>query len=326
MVQEEHREIRGERTELDLKNQSKPIIAVTMATGLQGRGVIKAMSKSNNFRIRAMTRNPNGVIAKELEKYQNVEIFKADLLEMRSLEDCFEGVYGIFGNTTPTKGWKPFVRQHEMQQGRNLIDAIKKISLKGDLKHLVFSSVCKAKDSSSTESAPGHFSSKWELEEYLHNNDLTMVSTIIRPVSYFENFRISSPGLTIQESSFRGIVNPDKVWQTIAVSDVGRWTSAIFSNPNKFLGKSINLAGEEMTGKEMAAVVNNVRGFKEKKVSYQMIPRFILRLFIHDLGLMANWIESAGYGADLNDLKKLAIEEGVVMTSFEHWLEAKGNI
>ena len=81
-----------------------------------------------------------------------------------------------------------------------------------------------------------------------------------------------------------------------------------------------------MTGKEMAAVVNTVRGFKEKKIDYQMIPRFMLKIFIHELSLMANWIESAGYGADLNDLKKLAIEEGVVMTSFEHWLEAKGNI
>ena len=328
MIEENRRDMSEEMIDVHLKNDtnnSKLIIAVTMATGLQGRGVVKELSKTNKFHIKAMTRNPYSVAAQELKKIKNVEVIKADLLNAKSLESCFEGVYGIFGNTTPTKGWQPFVRTYEMEQGQNLIDVVKKISRKGDLKHFIFSSVCKAKDLMLNKPAPGHFSSKWDIEEYLHNNELTTLSTIIRPVSYFENFDGSYPGLNINDSFFPGIVNPEKVWQTIAVSDVGRWASAIFSNPPKFLGRSINLAGEEMTGKEMVALLNKIKGKEEKEVKYKMIPRFILKFLIHDLGIMADWIERAGYGADLNFLTTLAKEEGIFMTSFESWLQEKVN-
>tara|TARA_Y100001968_G_scaffold333927_1_gene401228 strand:+ start:17068 stop:18012 length:945 start_codon:yes stop_codon:yes gene_type:complete len=301
--------------------QQKPIIVVTMSTGLQGRGVVKYLSKRNSFQIKAVTRNPSSEIALELSKLANVEIIKGNLLDPKSLYRCFEGAYGIFGNTTPRKGLKPLVREYEMEQGRNLINVVAKIKNQGQLKHFVFSSICKAKDPINNEPAPGHFSSKWDIEEFLIQQGLKDISTIIRPVSYFENFESNLPGLRISETSFPGVVRPNKLWQTIAVQDIGLWTAAIFSNPKKFLNMSINLAGEELSGNQMAELCQKIRGGYSKKVNYVMAPRVLMKLFVHDIGVMAEWIERAGYGANLNYLKSLAAEEGIEMTSLAEWLK-----
>ena len=301
-----------------------PIIAVTMSTGLQGKGVVEELSRTNRFKIRAITRDPINDKAKELSKLSNVEVIYGDLLDRNTLRNCFEDVYGIFGNTTPTKGIRPLVRNYEMEQGRNLIEVVKEIKSQGNLKHFVFSSICKAKDPIKNNPAPGHFSSKWDIEEYLIHNGLKEITTIIRPASYFENFDGSLPGLKITETSFPGVVSPNKVWQTIAVSDVGRWTKAIFLNPKRFIGESINLAGEELTGQEMANLLQNLKGKNAKKVNYLMVPRILMKLFIHDIGIMADWIERAGYGANLEELRKLAHEENISITSLSEWLTEKG--
>ena len=302
---------------------SKPIIAVTMATGLQGRGVVAQLSKSHKYHIKAITRNPESDQALKLSKLPNVELCKADLLDFNSLENCFKNAYGIFGNTTPTKGWQPLVREYEIAQGRILIDIVKKINSQGFLKHFVFSSICKAKDPLKNIPSPSHFSSKWDIEDYLMLNGLKNITTIVRPVSYFENFDSNLPGLKITDTTFPGVVKPNKIWQTIAVEDIGHWTLAIFKNPEKFLGESLNIAGEELTGNQMAEVMESIKEIKSRKVSYKMIPRALMKLFVHDIGIMADWIERTGYGADLEKLRLIAKEEDIQMTPLSTWLKQK---
>ena len=175
------------------------------------------------------------------------------------------------------------------------------------------------------EPAPGHFSSKWSIEEYIFQQGLKEVSTILRPVSYFENFNSNIPGVQISDRVFPGVVQKDKVWQTIAVDDVGLWANAIFKNPKKFLGKALNIAGEEMTGQEMAALLQKLKGKNSLPVRYAMVPRKLISLLEHDIGLMANWIERAGYGADLKQLKTLAEELDIAMTPLSHWLIEKSS-
>ncbi len=125
----------------------KPVIAVTMATSRQGIGVVKELSKTNNYQIRAITRNIKSFKALELAKLNNVELVKGDLMDPESLNRAFDGVDKIFGNTTPTKGWTLFrgsiVRSYEMEQGFNLINQVKIAYKKGKLKHFILSSSSK---------------------------------------------------------------------------------------------------------------------------------------------------------------------------------------
>ncbi len=298
-----------------------------MGTSRQGSAVVRHLSKSGIFQIRAITRSPLSKQSELLSKLDNVQIVQGDLLDPESLKRCFSGVHGIFGNTTPTKGWVvgrgSMVRDYEIKQGKNLIDIAKKFADSGTLKHFIFSSVCKPKDPLKSEPAPGHFTSKWSIEEYICNKGLKKVSTILRPVSYFENFDSDLPSVQISETIFPGVVNKNTVWQTIAVDDVGLWANAVFQNPQKFLGEALNIAGEEMTGEEMAALWQKIKGQESPKVRYAMIPRRLINLLEHDIGLMANWIERAGYGADLTQLKNIADELHITMTPLAHWLTKK---
>ncbi len=311
--------------------KDKPIIAITMGTSRQGYSLAINLAKGNRFRVRAITRNPNSQKAIHLKKLNNVEVVQGDLLDKKSLKDAFKDVYGIFGNTTPTTGWKPFkgsmVHEYELEQGRNLIDAIKSTKEQGKLEHFIFSSICKAKDPLKDIESPKHFSNKWKIEEYLNNEGLFTYSTILRPVSYFENFETNLPKIKISEGIFPCIVNPDKPWQTIAVEDIGQWANAAFNNREYFMGKSLNIAGEDLTGKEMFKIIEKLNADnKLKKVKYTIVPKFLIRLIEHDIATMANWIEETGYGANLMTVKNLAKRFGVNITSLSSWLRKKESL
>tara|TARA_B100001250_G_scaffold52888_1_gene41157 strand:+ start:415 stop:603 length:189 start_codon:yes stop_codon:yes gene_type:complete len=56
-----------------------------MATSRQGRGVVKALSKTNKYQIRAITRNVKSSKALEIGSLSNVELVKGDLMDPQSL-------------------------------------------------------------------------------------------------------------------------------------------------------------------------------------------------------------------------------------------------
>ena len=305
----------------------KEVIAVTMATSRQGVGVVKELNKTNKYNIRAITRNTQSAKAKELEKLNHVEIVKGDLLDSESLKMAFDGVDLIFGNTTPTKGWKPFrgsiVRSYELEQGYNLINQVKYAQEKGSLKHFIFSSISKAKNPLKNNPAPGHFSSKWDIEEYIEKKDLKSITTVIRPVSYFENFENKLPGFAISKEIFPGIVRGNFKWQTIAVEDIGKWVRGVLTMPEKYKNQSIDIAGEELTGIEMALTLQKLVNTEGIKTNYVMIPRLAIKLLEYDIGIMADWIERSGYGADMQKLKAIQKELNIVPTSLKDWLDAR---
>ncbi|WP_413677887.1 NmrA/HSCARG family protein [Prochlorococcus sp. MIT 0916] len=303
------------------------VIAVTMATSRQGTGVVKELSKTNKYQIRAITRNIKSAKALMLGSLNNVELVRGDLMDPESLNKAFEGVDVIFGNTTPTKGWKPFrgsiVRNYEMEQGFNLINQVKTAYKKGNLKHFIFSSISKAKDPLKNDPAPGHFTSKWDIEEYIDKSDLKKITTVLRPVSYFENFENKLPGYSISKEIFPGIVGKNCKWQTIAVDDIGKWVRGVLSKPQKYKNQSINIAGEELTGLEMAMTLQKIVSKEGFQTNYVKIPRLAIKLLEYDIGVMADWIERSGYGADMNKLKKIQNELDIVPTTLENWLKAK---
>ena len=309
---------------IDIK---KPIVAVTMSTSRQGVGVVKELSKSENYQIRAITRNIKSPKAIELGCLNNVEVIEGDLMDPESLNKAFEGVDVIFGNTTPTKGWKIFrgsiVRDYEMQQGFNLINQVKIAHEKGKLTHFIFSSISKPKDPLKNDPAPGHFTSKWDIEDFIEKVDLKKITTVLRPVSYFENFENKLPGYTISKNIFPGIVGKNYKWQTIAVEDIGKWVRGVLSKPEKYKNQSINIAGEELTGLEMAMTLQRLVSSEGIQTNYVMIPRIAIKMLEYDIGVMADWIERSGYGADMNSLKVIQNDLGIVPTSLEDWLKTK---
>lgn len=114
------------------------LICVIGVTGNQGGSVAERFSKDPNYRVRGLTRNPNSARAQQLAA-QGIEIAKAELEDVRSLETAFTGANIIF---SVTQYWEPFFRPDcrqkaqeqgiscakyaydvESQQGRNIADA-----------------------------------------------------------------------------------------------------------------------------------------------------------------------------------------------------------
>src|SRR5438093_9722753 len=81
--------IEDERSTKMLSNDKK-LIAVIGATGQQGGGVVRALQARGQFRVRALTRNPDK--HRELAE----EVVEADLDQPETLNAAFEGAHGVF--------------------------------------------------------------------------------------------------------------------------------------------------------------------------------------------------------------------------------------
>src|SRR6266481_5352679 len=81
--------IEVERSTKVLSNNKK-LIAVIGATGQQGGGVRNALQARGQFKVRALTRNPDK--NRELAE----EIVEADLDKPETLKAAFEGAHGVF--------------------------------------------------------------------------------------------------------------------------------------------------------------------------------------------------------------------------------------
>src|SRR6476620_4930965 len=73
-----------------MSSNDKKLISVIGATGQQGTGVVRALRASGQFKVRALTRNP--------DKHPQLadEVVKGDLDQPETLEPAFKGAYGVF--------------------------------------------------------------------------------------------------------------------------------------------------------------------------------------------------------------------------------------
>ena len=131
------------------------------------------------------------------------------------------------------------------------------------------------------------------------------------------------PGYSISKEIFPGIVGKDFKWQTIAVDDIGKWVRGVLTKPERYKNQAINIAGEELTGHEMAMTLQTIVSSEGVKTNYVVIPRVAIKLLEYDIGVMADWIERSGYGADMNKLKLIQRELDIVPTTLKDWLKAK---
>jgi uncharacterized protein YbjT (DUF2867 family) len=71
-------------------SNNKKLIAVIGATGQQGGAVVRALQASGQFKVRALSRNP--------DKHRDLadEVVEADLNRPETLNAAFEGAHGVF--------------------------------------------------------------------------------------------------------------------------------------------------------------------------------------------------------------------------------------
>jgi uncharacterized protein YbjT (DUF2867 family) len=297
----------AEAQEIDRPQHARQSILVFGATGQQGGAVASAL-RPNGWMVRALVRDPESAKAKVLASI-GVEVVPGALSDSTSIRAAMAGVYGVF-SVQPSSGQGAaydVTDEQEMQYGTNIAD----IAADCGVKHLVYTSVNAA---GPEKTGMGHFDSKSQIEAHIRS--LSLQSTIIRPAGFMELLML--PGMGLDKGFFVSFVRPDQTAQIIAVQDIGKIVVGIFQNPDRFVGKTIEIAGDEVTGQRLQESLSRAAG---KTITYSRFPDSLLRenAFLNRLADLFNDGRLAGH-ADIGALQ----EEFGKLLSFDEWLAGTG--
>ncbi len=265
-------------------SQQAKAILVTGATGTQGGAVARELV-ARGYEVRGLTRNPDSGRARALTDL-GITMVKGDFDDAASLAAAMDGVHGVFGVTL----FWDYGYDKEIEHGRRLIDAAKVAGVE----HFVFTSVAEA----DTATGLPHFDSKYEIEKILRTSGLGY--SIVRPVEFMDNLRYS------EERILSGILadprDAGRRHQWIAARDIGFFVGEAFDHPDEWLGKAVDIAGDEMTIGEFADVLSQSLGFE---VSYQQVPwENFEQVLGEEMTLMYRWFDDPGYAVDIVALRE----------------------
>ncbi|HEX9114946.1 MAG TPA: NmrA/HSCARG family protein [Anaerolineae bacterium] len=287
-----------------MDGRKEQLIVVTGATGQQGGAVVRhLLAAAGGPRVRALTRDPGKPAAQALAK-AGAEVVAADNDDRRSLDAAFQGAYGVY---SVQNFWLPNVgAEGEVRQGKAIADAAKAAGVK----HLVYASVGAAHRGK----GQAHFATKHEIERYVRALDIP--HTILRPAAFMENFNWQRPQIT--NGTFTGMgLRAEKGRQMVAVDDVGGFASLIFGAPERFLGQTVELSGDELTEAQIAETFARVIGRPVRLAAPQgregAVPaREQLAMF--------EFFNDEGYDADIAALRRVYPP----LKTLEQWLRATG--
>jgi uncharacterized protein YbjT (DUF2867 family) len=247
-------------------------ILITGATGRQGGATLRHLARRGGFRLRAMTRKPDGEPAKELRAL-GAEIVAADLNDTASLERAVKGAWGVFA----VQSNREVSAEGEEEQGKR----IAQIAHAAGVQHYVYTSV----GSAHRKTGVPHFDNKFRVEQTVKALGFPS-HVILRPVFFMEN--LTSPGF-LNGDKLTTTLKPETKLQMVAVDDIGKFGAAAFVD-----------AGDAATMPEAAAALGELTG---KTVTYQPIPIAAVRATSDDFAKMLEWFDTVGYNADIPSLE-----------------------
>lgn len=279
---------------------TKKTVLVTGATGQQGGAVARALLDRGHT-VRALTRNPDAAAARRLAA-AGADIIAGDFSDPASVERAATGADAMF-IVTSFWGNGPEV---ETEQGIVAVRAAKAAGVG----HLVFSSVA---DANKATGIP-HFDSKYRVEQAI--TALGIPHTIIAPVAFMEN-AVAPWGIEALRNGVYAFGLPaTRTNQLIAVADIGAFVAAVIERGASVFGKRFDIAGEQLTGTEQAAILARGTG---RPVHYQEIPLAAARQQDAESAIMFEWFDRVGYDVDIPALHQAFPE--VSWHSFEAWAQ-----
>jgi uncharacterized protein YbjT (DUF2867 family) len=311
-------------------SQSK-IITVFGATGAQGGGVARAIlsDKSKEFTVRAVTRDVNSDKAQELARL-GAEVVTANIDDRETVAKTLAGAYGAY---FVTFYWAHFSPEKELEEAKKMAEAAKEAGLQ----HVIWSTLEDTRkwvpiEDDSMPTLMGkykvpHFDAKGEADQFFI--DFGVPTTFLRASFYWDNFIHFGSGPKRGEDGILYLALPlgDKKMAGIAAEDIGKCAYGIFKKGKELLGKTIGVAGEHLTGQEMANALSNALG---KEVRFNNIsPESYRKLgfpgsddlgnmfqFYRDFDEVCNSVRNVEFSKQLNPELK----------SFKMWLDENAKL
>ena len=311
---------------------SKKIIAVAGATGAQGGGLVRAIleDRASEFAVRALTRKTDSEKAKELANL-GADVVAANFDSVADLKKAFDGAYGAY---LVTNFWEHFSPAKEQAQAQSMAQAAKDARLE----HVLWSTLedTRIRIPLSDPRMPTlqekykvpHMDAKGEANKFF--KDLGVPTTFFHTSFYWENLIYFGMGPKKDPDGKLVFTLPmaDKKLPGIAVADIGKCAYGVFKRGAEYIGKSVGVAGEHLTGTQMAAELGKALG---QDVVYNAVTAEAYRGLgfpgAEDLGNMFQY--KAEFEMEFCGARDLGVSRALnpALQTFGQWLTAnKGSI
>ncbi len=242
----------------------QPIIAVFGATGAQGGGLARAIlaDPGRRFRLRAITRRPDGPAARALAQ-AGAEVVAADLDDAPGVTRALKGAHGAY---FVTNFWEHFSPERELAQAQVMASA----AAATGVRHAIWSTL----EDTREYIAPGsgrlplllgrynvpHFDAKGEANRFF--TDSGVPTTLLYTSFYWDNLIHFGMQPRRSRDGRLAFVLPmgDAKLPGIAAADIGPCAFGIFARGEELAGRSVGIAGEHLTGAQMAEQLALARG------------------------------------------------------------------
>ena len=291
-------------------SNNKKLIAVIGATGQQGGAVLRALQACGQFKVRALTRNP--------DKHREVaeEVVPADLDKPETLKAAFEEAHGVFLVTNFQEAGTD-----EFKQATAAIRAAKDAGVK----HLIWSTLPDVAAISGNKFNAPHFTGKAKIDRVVKDGGFENYTFVIAPF-YYQNLA-GALGPHKQPDGSMGWAFPlDPTLRVIHMGDInelGNIVAGAFAHADEAgNGQYLPLVGDFMSFNEIVETLNR----QGQNLSYNQVPKEIFAGFFPgatEIAEMFSYWEAHTYlGSDSSDQIALANKvAGRQPTRFSTWAE-----
>ena len=240
-----------------MSSKHRKLIAVIGATGQQGGGVVRALQASDQFKVRALTRDPGK--HRELAE----EVVAADLDRPETLKAAFEGAHGVF---LVTNFWEQGT--DELKQATAAVRAAKDAGVK----HFVWSTLPDVEAIGGGKFNVPHFTGKSKIDRIVKEAGFANHSFVIAPF-YYQGLLGALAPQKQADGSVGWALPLDPTARVIHMGDItelGNIVAGAFAHPNDAgNGEYLPLVGDFLSFNEIVETLNR----QGHDFSYRQVPR-----------------------------------------------------
>jgi uncharacterized protein YbjT (DUF2867 family) len=291
-----------------MSSNDRKLIAVIGATGQQGGAVVRALQAGGQFKVRALTRNPN--------KHRQLaeEVVEADLNRPETLKAAFEGAHGVF---LVTNFREPGADEHKQAT------AAVRAAEDAGVKHFIWSTLPDVEAISGGKFHVPHFTGKARIDRIVKEAGIAHYTFVIAPFFYQNLVGVLAPQKQADGSVGWALpLDPDV--RSIHMGDIrelGNIVAGALAHPDQAgNGEYLPLVGDFMSFNEIVDTLNR----QGHQFSFKQLPAgAFASLFpgAAEIAEMLSYFQAHTYlGSDSHDRIELANKiAGMKPTKFSTW-------
>jgi uncharacterized protein YbjT (DUF2867 family) len=229
---------------MDMSSDKTKLIAVVGATGQQGGAVVRALQARGQFKVRALTRDP--------DKHRGLadEVVQAHLDRPETLKAAFEGAHGVF---LVSNFWEQGT--DELKQATAAVGAAKDAGVK----HFIWSTLPDVETISGGKLHVPHFTGKARIDRIVKEAGFPHHTFVIAPF-YYQNLVGALAPQKQADGSLGWALPIDPAVRGIHMGDItelGNIVAGAFAHPDQAgHGEYLPLVGDFMSFNDIVGTLN----------------------------------------------------------------------